>query len=126
MGKPHGSTSHKTITKALEDPLLGPHNPQNRLYPQSQLCLGAPSLTIVSKPKSGPKLTNVSPKLGRGPTSHHICSKKSYINGSSGGLYGIYQLYKGWCVNVPFFNGWISLCLCTKSWNNHLCYWVCF
>jgi hypothetical protein len=30
--------------------------------------LGAPSSTNVSKSKSGPKLTKVSPKLGRGPT----------------------------------------------------------
>ena len=27
MGKPHGPTSHKPITKTLENPLLGPHIP---------------------------------------------------------------------------------------------------
>jgi hypothetical protein len=30
MEKPHGETSHKPVTKTLEDALLGPHNPQNR------------------------------------------------------------------------------------------------
>jgi hypothetical protein len=31
MGKPHGSASHKPITKTLEDPLLGPHIPKKWL-----------------------------------------------------------------------------------------------
>jgi hypothetical protein len=69
MGRTHGPTSHKPITKTLEDPLLVPHTPQNKRDPRSQLLLGTPSSTSMSNSKSGPNLTKVSSKLGQGPTS---------------------------------------------------------
>jgi hypothetical protein len=60
MGQ-HPITHYKTLMNPLQ-------SPQNERDPQSQLRLGAPSSTCLSKSKIGANLTNVSSKLGQGPT----------------------------------------------------------